>query len=159
MSNIRKVKLKPGTVEIHTSTLAGREEIESVLKSGDDPHPDLNNAFADLVRIVYDILSLPRSWCSGAVKVTGVTFSESESGVSGAVITGQAKLDGNEAPFCFNTPHMKLDDFAPFDAERLKKVREEAASFITGKRAQLELLGADQTLTAASLQAAELAQK
>lgn len=149
MASIRKVKLVPGTVEIHTSSLVGKQATDSVIKSYEVAHPDLENAFNDLVKSVYDILNLDRSWCVGLMKVTSVSFSESETGIRGAVITGQVRIPSSDAPFCFNTPHLPFQQYNPTGSarvmpgsavERLEKVLIEAASFMTGKRAQMELL-------------------
>jgi hypothetical protein len=149
MASIRKVKFKPGLVEIQTVASFGKQEQETVTKSAEDPHPDFNNAFADLAKSVYDILQLPRDWMAGRLKVTAVSFSESDAGVRGAVITGQITLDTADAPFNFNTPHLPFKPYSPTGGgkvmpdsavERLEKVLEEAASFLTGKRTQLELL-------------------
>ncbi len=149
MASIKKVKIVPGTVEIHTSSLVGKQATESVIKSYEVPHADLQNAFNDLEKSVYDILGLPREWAAGQMKVTSVTFSESEGGVRGAVITGQVRVAAADAPFCFNTPHIPFSQYSPTGSgrvmpasavERLEKVLVEAASFMGGKRAQLELV-------------------
>lgn len=150
MASIRKIKIKTGLVEIHTASQYGKQQSETVTKSFEDPHPDLVNAFNDLTKSVYDILELPREYAAGQIKVTGVSFSESESGIAGAVITGQIALSTADAPFCFNTPHLPFKAYSPTGGgklmpdsavERLEKVREEAASFVTGKRAQPNLPG------------------
>jgi hypothetical protein len=148
MASIHKIKIKPGTVEIHTASSYGKQDTETIMKSYEAPHADLTNAFADLTKVVYDVLQLPRDWMTGRITVTGVTFSESSSGVVGAVLTGQISLDTADAPFCFNTPHLPFKQYSPTgkakimgerNAERITKVREEAASFFAGKRAQTDL--------------------
>lgn len=150
MATIRKIKLKPGTVEIHTTATVGKQDTETVVKSYEEPHPDLVNAFADLAKSVYDLLQWPRDWMAGRVNVTGVSFSESDAGVRGAVITGQVALDTADAPFVFNTPHLPFSKPSPTaggkvmpgpTVERLDRVAEAAADFLKGKRAQLELPG------------------
>ena len=166
MATIRKVKIKPGTVEIHSTTNAEKQESETIFKSFDDPHPDLVNAMNDLVKTVYNILGIPRDLWTGDMKVSGVSFSEGEtSGISGAVITAQVKVEGADAPLILNTPHLPFEKTGPtsggkvmerVDVERLERVREEAASFLTGKRAQLVLPGTEQSLTREKLDATEL---
>lgn len=167
MASIRKVKFKPGTLEIHTSSSTGDQETEMTTKSFEDPHPDLVNAFSALVPVVYDILRIPRDMWAGAVKVTGVSFSESDTGAQGAVITAQVAIEGCGSPLILNTPHMPFElpnptsgasTMPPFAVDRLQKLQEEAASFLTGKRAQLDLPGTDQTLTRKSLDERELAE-
>ncbi len=155
MATIRKVKLKDALVEIHLTESTGKEERESILKSYEAPHPDLVNAFADLVKSVYEILSLPREWATGQMKVTGVSFSDSlTTGVKGAVITFQVALETSDSPFCGNTPHLPFEPYAPGGGgntmpdsavERLTRLAEEAASFIGGKRAQRDWVKEQET--------------
>lgn len=150
MAEIKKVKLKNGEVEIHTVETAGKDEKEAVFKSTDRPHPDLETAFESLITCVYEILEWPGEYAVGRIKVAGVSFSESEDGVRGAVMTGYVKLETAAAPFCFNTPHLAFSQYSPNgsnpimseDAQRkLKRLEDEARAFITGKRAQLSLSG------------------
>ncbi len=144
MASIRKVKVKPGTVEIHTESNIGKNEKITVHKSFEEPHPALVNALADAVKSVFHILEWDRSYAAGAVKVTGVSFSESESGVRGAVITGQVALNTADSPFCFNTPHLPFEPYAQgaggrimekVDVERMELILDEAQKFLDGKRA------------------------
>jgi hypothetical protein len=146
---ITKVKVKNGAVEIHLLELDGKTEKESTLKSAETPSADLDVAMAELVPVVYDILALPRSWRTGAMRITGVSFSFSEeTEVEGAVITGRVDLETSQAPFNFNTPHLPFDQYSaggqapimPASAiDKLEKVRTEAKLYIDGKRAQMEL--------------------
>ena len=149
MKRITKVKYKAPAVEIHFEETAKSATKESIFKSVEKPHPDLELAFAGLVRHVYEILEIPvNSWKNG-INVTGASFSKSEdSGVEGAVITCQAPLDDCQSPFCFNTPHMPFEPYsegseAPtMDADcvqQLELVRKEADLYMGGKRAQQEL--------------------
>lgn len=145
MAIITKVKVNKGVVEIHKTAKKDGSDEETIIRSYEKPHPDLELAFADAVKSVYEILGMPPGWAIGQVKVTGVSYSQSEKeGGSGAVITAQALVDGSDAPFCFNTPHLR---FAPPNesaggrfmseksVERMTKIREEAASFLAGKHA------------------------
>jgi len=149
MKRIAKVKLKDGNVEIKILEDQQKAELETTFKSSERPHPDLELALSALEIHVRDILELDAGIWAGGIKITGVTFSMSEeTGVEGAVITGQAKLDTSNAPFCFNTPHLAFAQYSPTGESPVmsdkairdvKKVREEAKKYIDGKRAQLEI--------------------
>ncbi len=148
MASILKIKIKTGTVEIHTASNLAKQESVSIIKNHEDPHPDLVNAFADLEKTVYNVLQFPRDWMCGRIKVSGVSFKESESGVRRASIAGKVELDTSESPFEFNTPFIpfscassRVKSLGSYDSDRMEKLLCEAADFITGKRAQLELPG------------------
>lgn len=152
MAKIKKVKVKPGVVEIHTEKTGGKNETATVHKSFEDPHPALVNAMADAIKTVYRILQWEGGYRAGAVKVTGVSFSESDEGVRGCVITGQAALDTADSPFCFNTPHIPFEPYAPnagnrcleqIDIDRMELILQEAQAFLGGKRAQADLPGTE----------------
>lgn len=148
---ITKVKVKAEGVEIRYSEKAGKVDKEVVFKCTEEPNPEFSLAMAQLVADVYSILELEADWCPQRMKITGVSFSMSEeTGVEGAVITGQVELETANAPFCFNTPHIPFDQYseggtAPIMPEstirNLEVVRTEALRYIEGKRAQLELSG------------------
>ena len=149
-NRIKKVKFKPPTVEVHIEEHLGKSVKESIFKCTEDPHPDFSLAFDRLVPFVFDILGLPRSVWTSAVKVTGVTFSLSEeTGIEGAVITGLVALKKSTAPFCFNTPHLPFESpgMGPgakvldrVVVEALEILRAEARDYVDGsKRAQSQL--------------------
>jgi hypothetical protein len=133
-----------GVVEIHTESQRGKNEAATIHKSFEEPHPALVNAMADAVKSVFSILEWDRSYAAGAVKVTGASFSESEKGIRGAVITGQVALNTADSPFCFNTPHLPFEPYAEgaggrvmerVDVDRMELILEEAQAFLGGKRA------------------------
>ena len=149
-NRITKVKLKDGILVVFEENQEKTEK-ETVFKCAETPHPDLVLAFANLEKDVRKILHLPLNVWDCMVKITGVSFSESEStGIEGAVITGQVELENSGSPFCFNTPHLPFAPYSPgaqtptfpeIGIRRLEKVREEAQKYMEGKRAQLELAG------------------
>jgi hypothetical protein len=147
---ISKIKVRDGQITIVTTeTDGGQNERETTIKSYDAPHEDFYKALDALQNHARDILQLPRDWREGQLRISGVSFSMSEdTGVMGAVMTGQVALDTSDAPFNFNTPHLPFDQYSPTgnaptmpeSAQRaLKKVQAEAEAFINGKRAQGDL--------------------
>lgn len=146
---ITKVKSKGSTIEIHLVELQGKDEKDSIFKSTEKPSPEFDMALQSLVPAVYKILQLPRDWRTGSMQIGGVSFSMSEeTGVEGAVITGRVGLDTCNAPFNFNTPHLPFDQYSAGgdsptmdggSIDLLAKVRDAAAAYLDGKRAQQEL--------------------
>lgn len=150
---ISKIKLREGQVVIVISEKeSDQNERETTIKSYDSPHEDFHSALEALQVHARDILQLPRDWREGQLRVTGVSFSMSEdTGVMGAVMTGQVALDTSEAPFNFNTPHLPFDQYSetgnspimPDAAQKaLEKMQGEAEAFVNGKRAQGDLFRA-----------------
>ena len=151
---ISKVKFKNPVVEIHVEEHLVTSVKESIFKCTEKPHPDFEMALANLIPHVYEILELPRGSWTGGMTITAATFSKhEETGIEGAVITGQVSLENSQAPFCFNTPHLP---FAPYSegseapimdadaVEELDHLRTEAQAYMDGtKRAQQELIPAD----------------
>jgi hypothetical protein len=151
---IRKVKFKDETVTLFIEEKIGKTEKETTFKCSEKAHPDFDSALGALVPIVRKILEISDSTWIGCLRVSGVTWSESEeSGVEGAVISGKVELDAADAPFCFNTPHLPFEQYSeggeaglmpPEGIEALEVLRSEAQAYMTGqKRAQLELTGTD----------------
>ncbi len=82
-------------------------EIESVLRSKDDPSPEFVDALQALAAWVIDILELPREWAIG-MTVLSVSFTEEQSGTIGLVVTSAKKIDLAEsvaATAVINTPY------------------------------------------------------
>jgi hypothetical protein len=150
-TRISKVKQKDGWIIIQSTEKNGyTQEREVTFKCSDTPHEDLINAFDALVEHARTILEWPSSYADGRIRISGVSSSFSEdTGVEGAVLTGQVALDGSDAPFCFNTPHLAFEQYSeggvsklmPEEAQdALKRLRDEAAAFmLNGKRAQGDL--------------------
>jgi len=147
---IAKIKTKDGAVEIHFEEYRDKEEKDVVFRCKEPTHQDFVSAMAALVKLAREILQLPADYRPQSMTVTGVSFSRSEeTGVEGAVLTGQVELDTSNAPFCFNTPHLPFHQYsdtgeAPLMPEHgiklLERLRKEAEAYIAGtKRAQLSL--------------------
>lgn len=150
---ITKVKLRDGQITIVMSDKEGENnERETTIKSYDAPHDDFTKAFDALQAQARAILQLPSDWREGQLRVSGVSFSMSEdTGVMGAVMTGQVALDTSDAPFNFNTPHLPFDQYSatgnaptmPEAAQRaLEALQQEAEAFVNGKRSQGDLFRA-----------------
>jgi hypothetical protein len=149
-TRISKIKQKDGWIIIQSVEKSGyTQEREVIFKCSDTPHEDLINAFDALVAHARTILEWPESYADGRIRISGVSFSFSEdTGVEGAVLTGQVAIDNSDAPFCFNTPHLAFEQYSeggvsklmPEEAqEALQRLRDEAAAFVKGKRAQGDL--------------------
>ena len=152
---ITKVKFqKEGGVEIHFDEVVGKTTKEVKFKCSELQSPDFDVAMSALVRDAYKILELPADYAPQRMKITGVSFSTSEeTGVEGAVITGQVELHTSNSPFCFNTPYLPFEQHTddgtaplmPEEAQRnLEVLKDEALKYVEqGKRAQLDLLHAE----------------
>ncbi len=98
-----------------------------------------------------DVLTLcefPANW-KDSVTVHGVSFSYSDEGVKGAVITAQRTLEHSSAPLNLNTPHKPYEPYNPDQddidqdmllpedtCDRLEDLDTEAEKYIDGDRAQ-----------------------
>jgi hypothetical protein len=144
---IAKIKQADGRLMIRSIEGEGsRNEKDTIVKSAEDPHADLIEAFRALEQHAREILEWPAGYAKGRVRITGASFSLSEStGVEGAVMTGQVALDETDAPFVFNTPHLPFEQYSETGASKLmpdgardalEKLRAEAELFMRGKRAQ-----------------------
>lgn len=147
---ISKVKFRDGQVTIVMSEKeSAQNERETTVKSYDAPHDDFVKAMEALQAHARHILQLPKDWREGQLRVSGVSFSMSEdTGVMGAVMTGQVALDTSDAPFNFNTPHLPFEQYSatgnsplmPDEAQTaLERVQREAELFVSGKRSQGDL--------------------
>lgn len=144
---IAKIKMKEGQIIIVLSEKQDdQNERETTLKSYDAAHQDFLTSIDALCTHARSILDLPHDWKRDEMRITGVSFSMSETtGVEGAVISGQVSLTGADAPFNFNTPHLPFESYSetsngpvmPEDAQTaISRVADEAMKFIKGKRAQ-----------------------
>jgi hypothetical protein len=144
---IAKIKTADGRIIIRSIEGEGsKTEKEIVFKSAEDPHPDLTAAFRALEPHARQILEWSADYAQGRVRITGASFSFSEeTDVEGAVISGRVELEGTDAPFVWNTPHLPFDQYSPTGASKLMPtqairaldaLRTEAELFMRGKRAQ-----------------------
>ena len=144
---IKKVKLVKGEeVAIWTeSEISPDNTVSSIFKSREEPHYNFREAMACLDNHVRMILEVPIDWAE-EITVTSVIFSRHEkSGVMGAVIAGQAKLETAGSPFTFTTPHLPFEQYVddgemklmPVETQvALTIVEGEARRFLNGRRAQ-----------------------
>ena len=146
---IAKVKVKDGQIIIiHVEKHGEFNEKEITFKSFDRPHEDFDKAMDALATHARTILELPKDWKKDDMRITGVSWSQSDAGVQGAVLTGQVSLGTSDAPFNFNTPHLPFEQYSetgnspvmPTDViEALEKLQIQAEAFLEGKRAQADL--------------------
>lgn len=123
-----------------------------VLKSSDKPHEDFINAMKNLVPLVRYILDFPDSYATYSLNIGSVSFSYSKNEIKGVVISGWINLDTTNSAFFFNTPYMPYErpsqgsdmPIVPdFGIRALNLLEKEAASYINGKRAQLDMFAGD----------------
>jgi hypothetical protein len=150
--DITKAKWKDERVEIHAEEMINEVDTKSIiLKCGDEPAPAFRKAFENLVGSVREILELkPEQW-DDRITVTGVSWSLSDAGVEGAVITGAIHIDTADAPFNFNTPHLPFEQYSATGKSKLMPKRaqsalavlkREALAYLDGKRAQGDMFDA-----------------
>lgn len=150
LDRITKVGVKGDEVIVIMETNEGSREKETRFKDVRQPHPDFRAALDRLEEYIRDILGLGSVTWERAIKVTGVSYSHSEStGVEGAVVIFQASLEDRcTSPFCGNTPHLPFaqyneDGNAPimpgYAVEAVELVRKEAQKYLEGKGAQGDL--------------------
>ncbi|MEI6730418.1 MAG: hypothetical protein WCL30_04095 [Pseudomonadota bacterium] len=145
---ISKVSFKDGKIKICTKD--GSDDFnnkETILQSTEAPNLDFTNAMSELVEVARAILEFPADYAKDKIKITGVSFSFSETTeVQGAVITGTIALETSNSPFCFNTPHLPYEQYSEsgesptmpcWAVTLLNKLETEAEEFLNGKRGQL----------------------
>ncbi len=147
---ISKITYKGDGVIVHVEeTIDDSKSKSIVFKSIDKPHPDFLNALRNLESLVRHILALPEDWFKNQIGITQVSYSYSDkTEVKGAVITGIVNIHASESPFCFNTPHIPYEQYSDtaespvmpsFGITLLDKFESEAAEYMNGKSAQLNL--------------------
>ncbi len=148
---IAKAKIKDDQLHVELEGTDEDNERKTALRSlgSHTYHPDLQAAFDALVPHVREVLEWPDPlYGSGDLRVTGVSWSMSDSGVEGAVMVCQAALSTCNSPFCFNTPHLPFGQYAedgeqptmPDDAiDALNALKAEVQAYLDGKRAQGDL--------------------
>ena len=141
MSTIRKAKMKDNNVEIHAGKRRedGGEDKFTILKSTDQPLQEFRDAFVGLVKHVRHILEIRADQWENMISVTGVSWSTSEEGVEGVVITSLVQLVNVQAPIVLNTPHMPVEQYSTAGQDALDAVKRHAEDYFHGKRQQGEL--------------------
>lgn len=155
MRRVRKIKVDTTriTIDWEIDNGDGRAPDEYHLKCADMARPEFYKALAAIRQDVIELLELPPAWLDD-IKVKGATFSYTEKGTKGVVITATRDLKISAAPMNLNTPHVPYDSQNPdkfvipyFTEERLNKLEEEAERYIDGDRAQGSLFDAPEAAT------------
>ncbi len=151
---VRKIKVdKQGKIsidwEVRPEGLSTWDEYH--MKCSDLARPEFYNALVDLRQDVLTLLEYPKTWLDD-ILVKGVSFSYSDDGVKGAVISGQRTLQYSASPANFNTPHKPYEMYNEHAVdtdgiivmpeeiqERLDVLDDEANKYIDGDREQMEL--------------------
>lgn len=148
---MRSVKYDDGAIEIvaHETHQASADQKEIKLTSSDEPRTEFLEPFVNLQREVRRLLDLPSDYAAEQFAIKKVVWSYSEAtGVRGATICCQAKLDCADAPLILNTPHLAFEQMneggnAPVMPRtiiaNLNMLEAEALLFMNGKRAQGDL--------------------
>lgn len=135
------------------------------LQSSDRPHETLYLALEDLAGYVLETCEVADAWDADTIKVGGVSFSYSDDGRYGIIVTAQKKLETSNSPLNLNTPLRKSfheDDSTSLDPRTetiVDRLIRECERYINGDRAtvQLNLLEpSDMTYEEALEQAKEL---
>ncbi len=152
MRRIRKVKIdKTGKIYIMWEVNIDGKTMgwdEYAMKCSDLPLPSFSKAIARLAADVIYLCELPEV-AEKTITVRSVSFSYSEDGVQGAVISAQRELIRSVQPLNLNTPHKP---YQPYNQEQgeadpdmlmpdniiehLNEVEDEAQRYIDGDRAQ-----------------------
>lgn len=148
-SRFTKIKNNSGGVLLHLEEKIGEDSSKDVdFKSAEEPHQDFVNAMQAIVELARHILELPKDYARNGVAVGGVTFSYNKNEQKGVVISGHIKLEHTNSPFFFNTPYLPYEPpgenkdvpvVPKFDIKVLNKLEVEAAAYLKGKRAQLDM--------------------
>jgi hypothetical protein len=148
---ISKVKVTAeGWINVTSQEKYGEQnEKEITFKSPEAPHEEFTSALNGLEPHVRTILGWDYAYARGRIRIMGATFSFSEkTEVEGAVISGLVMLETCDGPFTFNTPHLPYDQYSetgagklmPMEAQQaLAELKDQAAAFVAGKRAQANL--------------------
>ena len=157
VSRIAKAKFKDGQFQVEQRARESDiDRITQVTCSQSKCHPDLEAAFAALGPSVREILEWPSSLYGNKLRITGVSWSYSETtDVEGACIVFQVDLEGSNSPFCGTTPHLPYNQYAkdgnqpvmPDGAQdALNALKAEVQAFLGGKRAQGDLFQSEDGL-------------
>nr|DAL55741.1 MAG TPA_asm: hypothetical protein [Caudoviricetes sp.] len=151
MRRVRKIKIDTNAKIIIDWDLAlddGTTWDEYHMRCSDLPRPEFFQALAEIGRDVLELLEFPSTWL-GDIKVRGVTYTYSDKGNKGVVITAVRDLNKSSRQMNLVTPCFLYDSDNPdtftipyFTLERLNKLEEEAERYIDGDRAQGSLFDA-----------------
>lgn len=155
MRRVRKIKVdktgKKITIdwEVQVGNTVNYDEYH--MKCSDRARPEFYEALKDLAQDVIKLLEYPVTWIND-ITVRGVSFSYSDDGVKGAVITASRELHYSVTPENCNTPHKPYEMYSadaedtdgtivmPEDTQkRLDWLDDEANRYIDGDKAQQRL--------------------
>lgn len=148
-SRFTKIKANGNGVTLQLEEVMDENNSRDVaFKSADTPHKDFSDAMAAIVKLARKILNLPETYARNSFHVGGVSISYSKDDVKGVVISGWINLETANSPFFFNTPHLPYE--APSEGSTVPVVPKEglvalnwleyeAAQYLNGKRAQLDM--------------------
>lgn len=145
---IRSVKVLKDRVSLAWETPVGEhgEVVESAIKNGEDPTPELANAVAALKDDVCEVLEFPKSY-RDTFTMKGLSVSYDADGGMGVTFTGSKTLKSGRAT-TINTPEMKErqdheEKGSAFMADdllaKVGEVLQHAEAYANGARAQTAL--------------------
>lgn len=155
MRRITKVKYDGERVQVAYEVIHGNGTVDRyTLDCEQEPEPSFTDALQKLVAHVVDLCEFAREYAFG-LKTRGVTYTYGGKGgdVMGAVVTCLKTLQAVPSPLVVNTPHQTeaplSEDGDPSIcmtleyAESLRIVQSEAARYVDGARAQMDLFMAE----------------
>ncbi len=121
------------TIEYGTVENEGKDHLDHVLHTGDEPHRDLLAALDALKPEVEGLAELPEGYLDA---VRGVTLhrDDDDPEVYTVTYTATKALDKSKSPLVVNTPAVE-----PANRSKIETVLKRAKEFIEGRRAQGEL--------------------
>jgi len=145
---IRNVKLLKDRVSLAWETTVGEhgEVVESAIKNGEDPTPELANAVAALKDDACEILELPKTY-RDTITMKGLSVTYSADGAMGVTFVASKKLKSGKAT-TLNTPEMPertdhSEKGAAFLSDdllaKVGEVLQAAEAYANGARAQTTL--------------------
>lgn len=140
MLQFTKIKYDLKAVYLVWTTANGGEEHKHEYTNRDTPHPDFTDALARLKTDVLELLELDGCGYEADMRVQSVSFSVSDSGVAGAVITSLKAVKAASGPFVMNTPYLPEDGDEKQKSmprslvTKLHRLRREAESYIDGSK-------------------------
>lgn len=151
-SRFTKIKINGGGVILHLEEKMDENNSRDVVfKSADSPHSDFTEAMARVALYARLMLGLPEDYARNSFHVGGVSLSYGKDDAKGVVISGWINLTSTNSPFFFNTPHLpytkpsESSTVPVVPAEgllALNLLEYEAAAYLSGKRAQLDMFDA-----------------
>ncbi len=152
---IKKVKVIDSMQKIKIEYTEVHDDIENEMAGtfNEQAAPEFYKAFEKLRTAVVNILELDKfKGIEKRLTPYGVTFHYSKDGTMGAIISSSLELPDAGATTVINTPMRKCDPddgemealyFTEATAKALWKLETETRKYLSGKRAQMSLFGAN----------------